>query len=208
MLVLGGVRVVSISINSHELTCADPNFSGGEVQAWRPENSLDNVFFFVFVFFVSQQLILQFTEDVQWFYSRENYTFEGSRGVPTLSRGGGPTFSTGGGGPNANFYRNSHILWLSRRGFGPPIPPSGSALFWLIKTEYTVPNLVCGCNLGWQSVAYHFQVTVALISGLAFRISMFRAYIDIIWSGNPNSKYGCTFGWHSMVYHPFSLWLA
>ena len=38
-------------------------------QAGRPENSLD-------------QLILQFTEGVQWFYNRENYTFEGSRGGP------------------------------------------------------------------------------------------------------------------------------
>ena len=48
--------------------------------------------------FFSPQLILQFTEGIQWFYYRENYTFEGSRGVPTFSRGGGPTFSTGGGG--------------------------------------------------------------------------------------------------------------
>ena len=42
------------------------------------------------------QLILQFTDGVQWFYNRENYTFEGSRGGQTFSRGeGGPTFSTG-----------------------------------------------------------------------------------------------------------------
>ena len=34
---------------------------GGGVQAPRPENSLDNFFF-------SPQLILQFTEWVQWFY--------------------------------------------------------------------------------------------------------------------------------------------
>ena len=25
-----------------------------------------------------------------------------------------------------------------------------------------IPNLVCGCILGWQSVAYHFRVTVTL----------------------------------------------
>ena len=43
-----------------------------------------------FVFF-SLQLILQFTEGIQWFYNRENYTFEGSRGVPAFSGvGGGP----------------------------------------------------------------------------------------------------------------------
>ena len=43
---------------------------GGVVQARRPENSLD-----VFFLFISQ-LILQFTEGVQWFYYRENYTFQ------------------------------------------------------------------------------------------------------------------------------------
>ena len=40
---------------------------GGGVEAQRPENSLDNVFF-------SHQLILQFTESIQWFYT------EGRRG--------------------------------------------------------------------------------------------------------------------------------
>ena len=74
--------------------------------------------------FFSPQLILQFTEGVQWFYNRENYSYEGSRGGPTFSMGG-PTFSTGvqmlisieihitcdfpGGGGGG--------------GVGPPIPP-------------------------------------------------------------------------------------
>ena len=52
---------------------------GGGVQVRRPENSLDNVFFlFVFfcLFFYSPELILQLTEGVQWFYYRENYTFQ------------------------------------------------------------------------------------------------------------------------------------
>ena len=39
--------------------------------------------------FFSPKLMLQFTEGVQWFYSRENLLFKGSRGVPTFSRGGG-----------------------------------------------------------------------------------------------------------------------
>ena len=41
---------------------------------------------------------------------------------------GGPTFSRGGGGPNANFYRNpyNYNLWFSR-GVWTPYPPSGSA---------------------------------------------------------------------------------
>ena len=36
--------------------------------------------------------------------------------------------------------------------------------------EVGIPNLVCGCILGWQSVAYHFRVTVTLTltSDLAF----------------------------------------
>ena len=49
---------------------------GGGVEARRPENSLDNVFF-------SRQLILQFTEWIQWFYYR------GEEGVQLLPGGGG-----------------------------------------------------------------------------------------------------------------------
>ena len=50
--------------------------SGGGVEARRPENSLGNVFF-------SHQLILQFTEWIQWFYYR------GDEGVQLLPGGGG-----------------------------------------------------------------------------------------------------------------------
>ena len=47
---------------------------GGGVQARRREHSLENVFVCLFfVFFLSHQFILQFTEGVQWFYFRENY---------------------------------------------------------------------------------------------------------------------------------------
>ena len=74
---------------------------GGGFQARRPENSLDNIFIF------SPQLILQFTEGIQWFYNRGNYIFEGSRGGPTLSRRGFNFFQ---GGLNANFYRNPYNL--------------------------------------------------------------------------------------------------
>ena len=88
--------------------CADPGFyfgggggGGGGVQARRPENILKPFF----VFF-SPQLILQFTEGIQWLYNRENYTFEGSRGGRTFSRGSNFFH----GGPNANFYRNPYNL--------------------------------------------------------------------------------------------------
>ena len=29
--------------------------------------------------------------------------------------------------------------------------------------EVEIPNLVCGCVLGWPSVAYHFWMTATLI---------------------------------------------
>ena len=60
--------------------------------------------------FSSPRLILQFTEVVQWFYCRENYTFQ------RIERGGqhfpvGSNFFQGGGGdPNANFYINPYNL--------------------------------------------------------------------------------------------------
>ena len=49
---------------------------GSRPEARRPENSLDNVFF-------SHQLILQFTEGIQWFYYR------GEERVQLLPGGGG-----------------------------------------------------------------------------------------------------------------------
>ena len=33
-----------------------------------------------------------------------------------------------------------------------------------------IPNLMCGCILGWRSVAYRFQVTVTLTSDLLLRV--------------------------------------
>ena len=65
----------------------------GWVEARRPENSLDNVFF-------SHQLILQFTEWIQWFYYR------GEEGVQLLLGGSKETHITcdfpwgGSGTPN------------------------------------------------------------------------------------------------------------
>ena len=37
-----------------------------------------------------------------------------------------------------------------------------------ILFEVGIPNLVCGCILGWQSVAYHILVTMTLTSDLVF----------------------------------------
>ena len=64
---------------------------------------------FIFFFFFSPQLILQFTEGLHWFYYRENYTFlriQRGSNIFQGGGGGGPTFSRGG--QNANFYRNPY----------------------------------------------------------------------------------------------------
>ena len=75
---------------------------------------------FFSLFFSSPQLILQVTEEVQWFYYRENNTF------PRIQRGsnifwGVQPFSWGC--PNAYFYRNSYKLRFSRGGIRTPYPP-------------------------------------------------------------------------------------
>ena len=45
--------------------------------------------------------------------------------------------------------------------------------------EVGIPNLICGCILGWQSVAYYFRVTVTLTltSDLVVRIIVSGAYL-------------------------------
>ena len=49
---------------------------------------------------------------------------QGSRGVPLFSRGVSTFFQGGGGGPNANFYRNPYTLLLFSRGVvRTPYPP-------------------------------------------------------------------------------------
>ena len=59
-------------------------------------------------FFVSPQLILQFTEGIQWFNYRVGYTFPRIKRGSNIFHGGGG--GGGGGGPNANFCRNPHDL--------------------------------------------------------------------------------------------------
>ena len=64
----------------------------------------------------------------------------------------------------------------------PSVYPSLPLCVWCISPiffEVGIPNLVCGCILGWRSVACHFLVTVTLtlISDLAFRLFMSDAYL-------------------------------
>ena len=63
--------------------------SGWGVQSQRPENNQDNICFFLLLFSFSPQLIWQFTEGVQWFYYRENYTFSRIEGIQLFPGGGG-----------------------------------------------------------------------------------------------------------------------
>ena len=46
-------------------------------------------------------------------------------------------------------------------GVRPPVPLHVRCIS-PIFFEVGIPNLVCGCILGWRSVAYHFWVTVTL----------------------------------------------
>ena len=79
-------------------------FQGWQVQARRP------------------QLILQFTEGVQWFYYRENYIFLRIQRGSNIFKG---FLFFKGGGPNANSIEN-HITCDFPGGSGPTILPLDS----------------------------------------------------------------------------------
>ena len=54
--------------------------------------------------------------------------FQGSRGGPTFSRGGGRSYIFSRGSPNGNFYRNPITCdFPGGGGVRTPYPPSGSA---------------------------------------------------------------------------------
>ena len=75
------------------------------------------------------QLILQFTEGVQWFYCWENILilYQGSRGGHYFP-GGCPTFSRGGGGVQMLISIETHIrTCYFPGGCTDPLSPSGSA---------------------------------------------------------------------------------
>ena len=104
---------------------------GGGLQARQPENSLDKVVFFC------PQLILQFTEGIQGFITEKTILYQGSRGGPTFSRGGGGVqlFPGGGGGVQMLISVETHITCDFHGGeTRPPITPSGSAhVFYMLK---------------------------------------------------------------------------
>ena len=46
-----------------------------------------------------------------------------------------------------------------------------------ILFEVGIPYFMCGCILGWESVMFHFRVTVTLTSDHFSRMIMSRAYL-------------------------------
>ena len=74
---------------------------------------------------------------------------------------------------------------------------------YLILFEVGTPKLVCACNLGWQSVAYHPWVTVTFTPDLVSRISIESgAYLLIFFEvGIPNLVYECNLRCGSVTYH-------
>ena len=103
-------------------------------------------------------------------------------------------------------------LWeaYSNRTVRPSVRPSRfvrciSPIFF----EVGIPNLLCGCILGWPSVAYHFRVTVTLTSDLVFIVITMsvplrvRCISPIFFElGIPNLMLcGCILGWRSVAYH-------
>ena len=94
------IHVISKFYNLN-MACAGPGFfSRVEVQARRPENSLDNVYLVLNLFYSLQRG----SNDI---ITEKTILFQGTRGGPTLFRGSGwGRVQLFPGGPNANFYRN------------------------------------------------------------------------------------------------------
>ena len=71
-------------------------------------------------------------------------------------------------------------LWLSFIVITMSVRPSDPLRVQCISPlffEVGILNLICGCILGWWSVAYHFRVTVTLTSNLVLRIIVYGAYL-------------------------------
>ena len=117
---------------------------------------------------------------------------------------GGKPFSC----PQRNFGRHIEIALSVRPSVRPAFVRCISPIFF----ELGIPNFMCGCILGWQSVAYHFRVTVTLTltSGLVFIVITMsvrpplrvRCISPIFFEvGIPNLMCGCILGWQGVSYH-------
>ena len=98
-------------------------------------------FFFFFFFWISfsPQLILQFTEGVQWFYDRENYTFQRIEGVQLFYGGGG-----GGSRVQVLISIETHITCdFPGAGGGGPDPLSPLWIRTWSHRRITLPHYMC-----------------------------------------------------------------
>ena len=109
----------------------------------------------------------------------------------------------------------SKMFLCPQRNFGTvrPSVPLRVRCISHIFFEVGIPNLVCGCILGWWSVAYLFRVTVTLTSDLVFIVIKcpsvclsvplrVRCISPIIFEVRiPNLMCGCILGWRSVAYH-------
>ena len=99
-------------------------FGGQEATWWIQE--------FLSVFFLVVSLFYSLKRGSNGFISEITILilYKGSRGGPLFSGGGGggvSNFFSRGGGPNANFYRNTYMYLLFSRGsVRNPLSPSGS----------------------------------------------------------------------------------
>ena len=140
------------------------------------ENSLDNVVYFVFC---SPQLILHFTEGVQWFYYyRVNYTFPRIKRGPTFFRGRGGMSNFFQGGPNANFYRTPYNL-LFTRGWGVQTPyPTPLDPHILVASILTFLNTVNN-NMQQKSLVFSDAVFFILFPKAPIRTAADDKFCDI-----------------------------
>ena len=107
-------------------------------------------------------------------------------------------------------------LWEanSNRTVRPSVPLRVRCISPIFFEVGIIPNLVCGCILGWRSVSYHFRVTVSLTltSDLVFIVITMsvrpsvplcvRCISSIFFEvGIPNLMCGCILGWGSVAYN-------
>ena len=66
--------------------------------------------------------------------------------------------------------------------------------------EVGIPNLVCGCILGWPSFAYTLWVTVTLNFDLVLEYPCSEHFFILYELGILHLVCGCILGWQSVMY--------
>ena len=102
-------------------------------------------FFFFFCLFFSPKLILQFTEGVQWFYYRENYTFPRIQMGSNMFQGWGPSFSRG---VQMLISIETHITFDFQGGGGGPDPLSPPLNPHMNNADLQIKSLIYSLIIG------------------------------------------------------------